>query len=470
MNDNQNSTSTEDLFSWAQKRKIWTVSEITASIKSVLEQQFGVIWVCGELTNLKAYPSGHIYFSLKDEFAQISCVMFKTFVGKSKQWLADGLKVVALSELSVYEARGQYQLIVRELEPVGKGALQIAFEKLKAKLQAEGLFDKARKRKIPEFPKRIGIVTSTSGAAIRDIVHIIGRRNPALELIIAPCRVQGEGAAEEIAAAIKMLNQWSTQKSKELNDQNKNWLDLIIVTRGGGSLEDLWAFNEEIVARAIFESSLPVISAVGHEIDFTISDFVADLRAATPSAAAELVTETAVLAKNRLARFPELLTNSLSKALKAMNIQFSHLQHRLNQAHPKRKIEDLTIRVDDLNVTLLRIINQRYSLIKNSYTTLLDRFFRFKPENVIRQKFEKLLLFEKGLVEKTSTNLKLKELKFSRLENQLKLLSPLNILKRGYSITMDARTGKIIKSVTEVGPGQNLKTRLSDGEINVKAF
>ncbi len=300
----------------APARKILTVSEITAQIRRLLEGTLGTVWVTGEITNFKVQNSGHIYFTLKDAGAQLACVLFRGEFQVNRSLLQDGKKVMVRGEITVYEPKGQYQLRVTSVEAQGLGALQEAFEKLKQKLSAEGLFSKERKRPLPKYPQRIGLVTSPTGAAIRDVLHVIERRNPSLQIILAPCRVQGEGAGAEIARAIRLLNEFhsrtgeaKTPNSKlqtpnsKIGDQGLltaaerskpsavTGLDLILVTRGGGSLEDLWAFNEEVVARAIFESQLPVVSAVGHEIDFTIGDFVADVRAATPSAAAEIITE-----------------------------------------------------------------------------------------------------------------------------------------------------------------------------------
>src|SRR5437016_8680980 len=263
-------------------RKVLSVTELTWQIRRLLEQQVGRIWVTGEITNLRLQSSGHIYFTLKDANAQLSCILFRGEMQVDRSLLQDGRKVVLQGEVTVYESRGQYQLRVTTVELQGVGALQVAFEKLKQKLSAEGLFAPERKRPLPQFPQRIGLVTSPTGAAIRDVLHIVERRNPALEIILAPCRVQGDGAGAEIAGAIELLNALHSSRLA---------MDLILVTRGGGSIEDLWAFNEEVLARAIFDSALPVVSAVGHEIDFTISDFVADVRAATPSAAAEIITE-----------------------------------------------------------------------------------------------------------------------------------------------------------------------------------
>ncbi|MGH7197765.1 MAG: exodeoxyribonuclease VII large subunit [Candidatus Omnitrophota bacterium] len=257
-------------------RRVYSVVELTSNIRFVLEENFSDIWIEGEISNFKFHTSGHMYFALKDESAQIQCVMFRGDNQRLGFEMKDGLKILCLGRVSVYPVRGQYQLYIQRVEPKGLGALQLRFEQLKAKLQKEGLFDEGRKKEIPTLPSRIGLVTSVDGAALRDILHVLDRRFSNVEILIYPVSVQGAGAAESIAGAIEDLNRMRAA-------------DVLIVGRGGGSLEDLWAFNEEIVARAIFHSEIPVISAVGHEVDFTISDFVADLRAATPSAAAEIV-------------------------------------------------------------------------------------------------------------------------------------------------------------------------------------
>ena len=274
---------TADFFQ--QTAKVLTVGELTRAIRGALETKFGTVWVQGEISNYKLHPSGHQYFTLKDHRAQISCVIFRNTLLPGAVPLRDGEQVQVLGQISVFEARGQYQLSVQMVQPRGLGLLQAKFEALKRKLEAEGLFDPARKKALPRFPKRIGIVTSPSGAAIRDMLNVLQRRAPALEILISPVRVQGTGAATEIAVALR-----------ELASPNECWkpLDLVVLTRGGGSMEDLWEFNEEIVARAIFDCPIPVVSAVGHEIDFSIADFVADLRAPTPSAAAELIVPDAI--------------------------------------------------------------------------------------------------------------------------------------------------------------------------------
>src|SRR4030095_13324655 len=273
-------TTTGDLF--PQTSKVFTVGELTRAIRGVLETKFGAVWVQGEISNYKLHPSGHQYFTLKDQRAQIGCVIWRDTMSPLRQPLVDGTQVQVYGTVTVFEVRGQYQLNVQILQPRGVGLLQAKFEALKRKLEAEGLFAPERKRRLPRFPRRIGIVTSPSGAAIRDMLNVLRRRAPWLQILINPVRVQGSGAAQEIAVAIR-----------EFGTANEVFapVELIVVTRGGGSIEDLWEFNEEIVARAIFHSALPIVSAVGHEIDFSISDFVADCRAATPSAAAEIITE-----------------------------------------------------------------------------------------------------------------------------------------------------------------------------------
>src|ERR1700676_1142685 len=290
----------DDLF--GDSAKVYSVGELTRAIRSTLETKFGAVWVQGEVSNYKLHPSGHQYFTLKDQRAQIACVIFRNTMPPFRQPLVDGAQVQVYGNVSVFEARGQYQLSVQMLQPRGLGGLQAKFEALKRKLEAEGLVAAGRKRALPKFPRKIGIVTSQSGAAIRDILNVLKRRAPWLQMLINPGRVQGSGAAAEIAVAIR-----------ELATPNENWamVDLIVVARGGGSIEDLWEFNEEIVARAIADVDVPIFSAIGHEIDFTIADFVADLRAPTPSAAAELIVPDIVDLRRRI----EELGNCLQKCL-----------------------------------------------------------------------------------------------------------------------------------------------------------
>jgi exodeoxyribonuclease VII large subunit len=413
--------------------------------------------VSGEITNLRAQSSGHIYFTLKDAAAQLSCVLFSREKAPHREFLADGRKVLLQGDVTVYEARGQYQLIVRAVELQGVGALQIAFEKLKQKLAAEGLFAPERKRPLPRYPQSIGLVTSPTGAAIRDVLHVVRRRNPGLEIILASCRVQGEGAAAEIAAAIRLLNEFGISEGRvpRIPDSTENGnlgtrgtrpsgkLDLILVTRGGGSLEDLWAFNEEAVARAIFESAIPVVSAVGHEIDFTIADFVADVRAATPSAAAEIITEGVFASR----QFVESLAR------------------RMMQAHPRKRLDESLQRLDDLRTSLLRCGKQGVRERLVACNNLTARLRQVRPKQLLKQRREVLKLAQHRLRE--LAHVRFKDLKngLASVESRLRLLGPEQVLSRGYSITMDSASGEVLREAAMVKPGQKLKTRLAKGEV-----
>jgi len=427
-----------ELFPKEATRKVLSVSELTGQIRALLEKQVGSVWVTGEITNLRAQSSGHVYFTLKDSAAQLSCVLFSREKVPHRELLADGQKVLLQGDVSVYEARGQYQLIIRAVELQGVGALQIAFEKLKQKLAAEGLFAAERKRPLPKYPQHIGLVTSPTGAAIRDVLHVVRRRNPGLEIILAPCRVQGDGAAEEIAAAIRLLSELNLSLATSHSS-----LDLILVTRGGGSLEDLWAFNEEIVARAIFESAVPVVSAVGHEVDFTIADFVADLRAATPSAAAEIITEGVFASREWIA----------------------NLARRMVQAHPRKRLDESWQRLDDLQAGLLRqgkrCVRERQVACQN----LAARLRQVRPGQLLRRRREFLEMTCRRLHELALVHLRNWRNRSDAAHSRLRLLGPEQVLARGYSITMDAASGKILSRARDARRGQNLRTRVSEGEI-----
>ena len=321
-------------------RYILTVSELTQEIKGILEEKFPDIWVEGEVSNLKVPPSGHIYFTLKDDFCQIRAVLFKMQARALRFVPKDGLQVICQGRVGLYEKRGEYQLILETIEPKGIGALQLAFLQLKERLEKEGLFDPTHKKPIPMIPQKIGIITSPTGAVIQDMLHILERRFENLHILLYPVRVQGEGASSEIAEGIKYLNQ--------LTD-----VDVIIVGRGGGSLEDLWAFNEEAVARAIFHSKIPIISAVGHETDYTIADFVADLRAPTPSAAAELAVRDKREAGNILSYLRGRLENQMIQMLQEYRTNLSYIRKIFKE--PGKKIEQYFLRVDDL-VNRLRVL------------------------------------------------------------------------------------------------------------------
>jgi len=427
-----------ELFPAEQVRKVLSVGELTTQVKRLLEKSVGLVWVSGEVTNLRAQSSGHVYFTLKDAAAQLSCVLFRGTASEARALLADGQKVLLQGDLTVYEARGQYQLIVRAVELQGVGALQIAFEKLKQKLAAAGLFALERKRPLPRYPQRIGLVTSPTGAAIRDVLHVVERRNPGLELFLVPCRVQGEGAAAEIAEAIRELNEFNLTPPA-----GQGPLDLILITRGGGSLEDLWAFNEEVVARAIFESALPVVSAIGHEIDFTISDFVADFRAATPSAAAEIITEGVFASREFLAEAPAWLSNRVQRRLRFATENLAQWQARLVRRHPRRRLDEALQRLDDLQTVLLRRVTaatrDRATMLEN----VVGRFQRVRPAQAVKKRLELLGHFER----------------------RLNLLGPEQVLARGYSITLDADSGKILRQPAEARAAGRLRTKLHGGEV-----
>jgi exodeoxyribonuclease VII large subunit len=431
-------------------RSIYTVSRLTAEIKTLLERNFESLWLEGEVSNLRLPSSGHLYFTLKDESAQIRGVMFKLQNRLLKFDPVDGLQVLCYGRLSVYEPRGEYQLIVDYMEPKGRGALQLAFEQLKEKLSKEGLFDPVHKKPLPHLPRKIGIVTSPTGAAIRDILQIIDRRFANVAILLYPVRVQGPGAAQEIAQAVTELSQWPK-------------IDVIIVGRGGGSLEDLWAFNEEAVARAIFHSRVPVISAVGHEIDFTIADFVADLRAPTPSAAAELVVQNKV----ELVRSLEDLEYRLAHAGRAIweakreRLQFLH--HRL--ADPRKQLSDHRLRLDDLFFRLATItrrgLSQKTDQLRLKAEILLVRH----PGRWVTEYSHRLSQLFQRLTMAQRASLRLMRQKTRGAMEKLQTLSPLAILERGYSITRILPSLKIIRQASALKPEDRVQVKVHQGEF-----
>ena len=422
---------TADLF--PQTSKIFTVAELTRSIRGTLETKFGAVWVQGEISNYKLHPSGHQYFTLKDQRAQIACVIFRNTMAPLRQPLADGAQVQVYGNVSVFEARGQYQLSVQILQPLGLGLLQAKFDALKRKLEAEGLFEAARKRPLPRFPRRIGIVTSPSGAAIRDMLNVLKRRAPWLEILINPVRVQGSGAAAEIAVAIR-----------ELARPNEQWaaVDLIVVARGGGSIEDLWEFNEEIVARTIVDAGVPVVSAIGHEIDFTICDFVADLRAPTPSAAAELIVPDVLDLQRRMDVLERGLARELLKRLRDAQQQVDLARETLRR--------QVAHKIDNYKRSLLHMVGTLQS--RSPARELVTRRSRFVD---LHRRFIALPL---RLIENAQQ-------RFRHVEGILRVLGPDATLRRGYSITTDER-GKLIRTVAAVRPQMKIRTRVTDGEFD----
>ncbi|MGD0921362.1 MAG: exodeoxyribonuclease VII large subunit [Terriglobia bacterium] len=438
-------------FDMQSQRKIYSVSELSLELKNLLEKQFPDVWVTGEVSNFRAATSGHFYFTLKDASAQIRAVCFRNQARYLKFKPQDGLSVIARGHLSVYEARGEYQLYVEYLEPAGVGALQLAFEQLKAKLAAEGLFDPARKKPLPVLPGAVGVVTSPTGAVIRDILRVLKRRFPNMNVMLYPVKVQGEGAAEEIVAGIKCFNQHPI-------------VDVLIVARGGGSLEDLWAFNEEIVARAIAGSKIPVISAVGHETDFTIADFVADLRAPTPSAAAELVV-------HRKQDFVDELRERARHMGQILRLKLSEARERLTALRLHHVFQTMLTRlgeraqrVDDCIVELNRLMRERLS---EGRQVLLQA-----SAGVVRYDFRRLVGLKRAALEERDRKLETQFKQFLlarqnrliQVEALLKERGPLTILNRGYSITRDAQ-GRIVRDAAQVSIGDDLSIRLARGEL-----
>jgi exodeoxyribonuclease VII large subunit len=442
-----------------EKPAILTVGDLTRKIRNLLEGGFRSIHVSGEISNFRAQSSGHCYFTLKDGDAQLSCVLFRAERVSHREQLQQGVKLVLKGDISVYMPRGQYQLIVRGIELDGVGALQLAFEKLKKKLKDEGLFETERKRLLPKYPSRIGVVTSPSGAAIRDVAHVFGRRNPGLKLVIAGSRVQGQGAAEEIAEAIVRLNEWH-----EANDGSSQ-LDMILVTRGGGSLEDLWAFNEEVVARAIAGSTIPVVSAVGHEIDFTISDFVADVRAATPSAAAELITEGAMAAHQFLDEVHDRMLGALESFCEQAFSHLEQVKRRLDYLHPRRVMERHAQHLDDLHDSLNRAARHQLNLKGERLQQSEGLIRTLHPDRQLSEQVRQFARIQRQFLVAALSGLARYTHRVEQVTAQLKLLGPVQVLSRGYSITQVVDTGQIIKSAEELKANDLVKTHVFKGDF-----
>lgn len=425
---------------------VLSVEQLNRHIRQLIEGELDLVWVQGEISNFKAHSSGHFYFSLKDPKSQISAVMFRGFNSRLKFKPVDGLEVIVRGRVSVYEPRGSYQIVCEMMEPVGAGALQKAFEQLKAKLKSEGLFESARKRSLPPFPRHIAIVTSPTGAAIRDMLNILSRRNRGVEITLVPTVVQGETAAPKICEAL--------QRAFQLEN-----VDVIIVGRGGGSIEDMWCFNDETLARTIAASPIPIISAVGHEIDFTIADFVADLRAPTPSAAAELVVKNVADITHRLEALGKMLRFAMEKLLKHQVQSLSGLSARL--IDPKRRLQDLTQRNDELWLRLQQVfaamIRRKRLELKVSVESLVT------PEQLMNKKrseIEKLQIKMKHamrcFLDKQKTDL-------AQSMTLLDSLSPLKVVERGYSVVH--KGSELVKSAEQVSKGDELSIRLMNGEL-----
>ncbi len=441
-------------FQFAPPRRVFSVSELNAAIRNVLEGEFQDVWVRGEISGVRLASSGHYYFTLKEQDAQLRCVSFRTTARYLKFKPQDGIAVIARGRIDVYEVRGEYQLLVEHLEPQGHGALQFAFEQLKKKLAAEGLFDAARKRPIPRFPRRIGIVTSPSGAAIRDLLQVLGRRFPGLHIRLFPAQVQGEGSVEEVTRGIEYFS-------------HSGWPDVVIVGRGGGSLEDLWTFNEEAVARAIAASSVPVISAVGHETDFTIADFAADLRAPTPSAAAELVIGTREQVLEQIGAAESKLQQRLRYRL--MNAARQLYELGLDRIGPllHRRTGRASQRVDELDYALRNAL-RRWLDVRQVQTRELDGRLRALD---LRLRFartrRRMEIAEAAAVQMTRARLDRTRGRLEALSAQLAQLSPLGVLERGYAIVQD-EAGNVVKEASAAPEGTAIQVRLARGRLKAR--
>ena len=415
------------------QREIHTPTALTRLVRDLLEDTFPLVWVEGEISSCSRPSSGHLYFNLKDSQAQVRCAMFKTKAQYLRFKPVDGARVLARARVSLYEARGEFQLIVEHMEEAGEGALLRAFEELKARLAAEGLFDPARKRPLPRLPRRIAIITSPSGAAIRDVISVVTRRFPLAEIDVLPVPVQGKEAPPAIAAMIRATSRAARH-------------DVILLTRGGGSIEDLWAFNDERVARAIHASAIPLVSAIGHEIDFTIADFVADLRAPTPSAAAELLVPSSREFLTRIERDRFQLTQWLRRLLRALAQQADRAHARLGTLHPRARLRSGRERLKSLRARLQSC---------HPRVRLLDRSDR------LRSSTQRLRM-------STRSRLRESRQQLQELGRALNAISPLATLQRGYAILLDASSGHSVRSVAQVDAGSQLRARVVDGELRVR--
>jgi exodeoxyribonuclease VII large subunit len=441
-------------FNLQPTRRALTVSELTAKIRDLLARNFTDLSVQGEISNCREAQSGHIYFTLKDDRAQIRCVFFKQQQRGIKFRPEDGLQVTLRGSISVYEQRGEYQIYVENIEPIGLGALQLAFEQLKKRLEAEGLFAPERKKPLPLLPGRIGVITSPRGAAIRDVVRILTRRFHSVHLIVYPVRVQGEGSAEEIVKALKYFNQ-------------KKLVDVLILARGGGSLEDLWAFNEEIVARAIAASEIPVISGIGHETDFTIADFVADMRASTPSAAAELVVQTRREFDKHIADLRETLAGIIRYRLLESSRRVHELAGRRAFRRPLDLLRQQRQRADEMTSRLALGLRARLEQSRKRFTAAHLRIASFDFRVKIAQFSLRLEKRAAELGVRAERFLRAKRERLERFRLQLEERSPLRVLERGYAIATDA-AGNLLRDAAQVAPGDTVAIQLHRGRLSAE--
>ena len=436
-------------------RDIWSVSRLTREVRAVLEGSFPLLWVEGEISNLSQPASGHIYFSLKDQAAQVRCAMFR-----QKRLLlgfrpANGQRVLARARVSLYEGRGDFQLVVEHLEPAGEGALRLEFERLKRQLAAEGLFDPARKRPLPAFPRQVGLITSPSGAAVRDLISIFGRRFPALPLVIYPTKVQGEGAAAELGEMLALANQRAE-------------CDVLILARGGGSLEDLMAFNDEALARAIRASTIPVVTGIGHEIDFTIADLAADQRGATPSAAAELVSPSVPHLVHRLEGLRQRLGQAQTQHLAGLRRRWQAAERHLRLLHPLAELERRQQRTVDLERRLREALLRRLQALERRRHQAWSRLLQGSPAQGLSGWRLRLTALEGRLRRAPSRLVALRREQLAGLAHALDALSPLGTLARGYAILRRQPGGEVIRDLEQVEVGDLVEARLAQGTLTAR--
>jgi len=430
-------------------RQILSVSQLNRSVRHLIETQLPLLWVEGEISNFARPGSGHWYLTLKDDQAQVRCAMFRNANQRVAFQPANGTQVLVRCRAGLYEGRGEYQLVVEHMEEAGFGALQRKFEQLKQQLSDEGLFDNQHKQPMPDSVRHIGVITSATGAAVKDILSVLDRRFPTIKISIFPTMVQGEQAAGQIVQAISDANQHGE-------------CDALIVGRGGGSLEDLWPFNEEAVARAIFVSEIPVVSAVGHEVDFTIADFVADLRAPTPSAAAELLSPDGEEMLNQFEGFEILLADAVTRKIRHLEQRTDYLQKRLQ--HPGRKLQEQAQHLDHLDIRLRRAMAGKMQQQTTQMQIAQDRLVRQSSKEAIAQRKQAVANSVKQMMRAVSQQVELKQSKTAQAMHLLDTVSPLKTLGRGYSIIRDSND-KVVKTVAQVSAGDTLRGQLTDGEV-----
>ncbi len=435
-----------------EQPEIWTIAQLTRRVKNLLEGQVGAVWIAGEISNWKLAASGHAYFTLKDATSQIDAVIFRGRLSRLKFRPESGLEVIARGQITVYERRGNYQIILEEMQPKGMGALQLAFERLKAKLQAEGVFDEAHKKALPLMPRRIGVVTSPTGAAIRDILQVLNRRFANVHVVLCPARVQGDEAAAEIVEAIETLEQWG--------------VDVMIVGRGGGSLEDLWPFNEEPVVRAVFAAKTPIISAVGHEIDFALTDFAADLRAPTPSAAAELVVREQQALTEQLHTIQRRLSEALARKLERAQHRLQVAQTSFVFTRPEELVRQRRQTSDELRMRLEGALQDRAQQTRLRWERCNGKLQMHSPQHRLHLAQQRQKTLQEHLEKIGNRLTESRRQHLAAMGAHLNALSPLAILSRGYTVAWKMPEKKLVKRATQLQVGDKLSLRFGEGAVN----